>query len=267
MYRHLTAAIAAISICFAGCGGDDSQSTGGKTGRSLPQGNEPVSLPPSNFTTQIDNRYWPMTPGTRWIYREQDAKGHRLRVVVTVSSETKKVANGITARVVRDTVSQNGRVAEDTFDWYAQDDTGNLWYLGEKTAEYENGKVATRAGSWEAGVDGALPGIIMPASPRDDLAYRQEYSRGNAEDNGEILSTGEQVQVAGGHFESAVLTKDTTPLEPKTLEYKVYAPDVGPVLTLGVSGGGGREELLRREQVAPEVARAAGTARLGEAYP
>jgi hypothetical protein len=228
---------------------------------------EPVVLEPSDFSTEIANRYWPMEPGTRWTYREIDEDGNEVTVMVTVSSETKRIANGITARIVRDTVTRNGELVEDTFDWYAQDVDGNVWYLGEETAEFENGEVASTAGSFEAGVDGALPGIIMPADPGPGLRYRQEYYAGEAEDNGEVLSTDEQAQVPFGHFDEVLLTKDTITIEPDVLEYKLYAPGIGLVLALGISGGGGREELVTMETVGAEAARRAGTAPLGERYP
>jgi hypothetical protein len=223
-------------------------------------------MDPASFTTEITNRYWPMTPGTRWVYREVDEDGERLRVVVTVSSRTRRIANGVTARVVRDTVSQGGEVVEDTFDWYAQDASGTVWYLGEDTVELEDGEVVTRAGSFEAGVDGALAGVVMPARPTDGQAYRQEYYVGEAEDNGEVLSTAEMVDVPAGHFDDAVLTKDTATIEPNVLEYKLYAPEVGPVLALGISGGAGREELLEMTSVSDAVAAKAGTVPLGRPY-
>lgn len=230
---------------------------------TLPQGGEPVDLDPATFSTDIDNPYWPMTPGTRWTYRETDEEGGRLKVVVTVTSETRRIANGITARVVRDTVTQGGRLIEDTKDWYAQDAQGNVWYLGEDTAEFADGEISSRAGSFEAGVDGALPGVIMPADPQPGLRYRQEYDRGEAEDNGEVLSTDEMAEVPYGQFRDMLLTKDTITIEPDVLEYKLYAKGVGPVLTLGVSGGGGREELIAVDQVGD----ASGTGPLGSPHP
>jgi len=257
---RLTPLAAALALC-AGCGGDGGGSS------ALPQGSEQVELDPADFTTVIDNRYWPMTPGTRWTFRELDEEGKALDVRVTVSNVTKRIANGVTARVVRDTVTSDGEVIEDTFDWYAQDGDGNVWYLGEQTAEFENGKVSSRGGSFEAGVDGALAGVIVPADPEPGLAYRQEYYAGEAEDNGEVLSLDEQAQVPAGHYRDALLTKDTIAIEPDVLEYKLYAPRVGPVLTLGVSGGGGREELVHVDVVGDEAARAAGTTPLGRDYP
>jgi hypothetical protein len=251
------ALLAAVALLVPGCGGDS----------GLPEGSDPVDLDPGDFTTEIDNRFWPMEPGTRWTYRELDEEGAVLRVVVTVSSETKEIANGITARVVRDTVTADGELVEDTFDWYAQDEEGNVWYLGEDTAEFEDGEVATKAGSFEAGVDGALPGIIMPGDPEPGLRYRQEYYEGEAEDNGEILGVEEQAEVPAGHYRGALLTKDTVGTDPNVLEYKLYAPNVGPVLVFGVSGGAGREELVKLETVSAAAARAAGTTPLGETYP
>lgn len=232
-------------------------------GADLPRGDEAVALDPAQFTTQIDNAYWPMHVGTRWTYRETDPEGAVQEVVVVVTRQTKRIANGVTARVVRDTVTEDGLLIEDTRDWYAQDERGNIWYLGEDTAEFEDGRITTRAGSFEAGVDGALPGIVVPAHPKPGMRYRQEYYAGEAEDNGEILSTDEMAEVPFGLFKGALLTKDTNPLEPDVLEYKLYATGVGPVLALDVSGAGGREELVDMDQ-APE---SAGTGPLGNPNP
>lgn len=232
----------------------------------LPQGDVSVDLEPSEFKIEIDNPYWPMEPGFQWVYGEVDEDGNSLEVVVTVTTETKEIANGVTARVVRDTVTHDGELIEDTFDWYAQDAAGAIWYLGEDTAEFEDGEITSTAGSFEAGVDGALPGIIMPAEPADGMRYRQEYYEGEAEDNGEILSVDEQADVPAGRYEDAVLTKDTITIEPDVLEYKLYARGVGPVLVFGVAGGGGLEELIEFRQVDESIARAAGIAPLGEPY-
>ncbi|MCF4123053.1 hypothetical protein L1785_18925 [Antribacter sp. KLBMP9083] len=267
--RPLRWGLAAVCVLVlaAGCG-----EGGGQTGEpagadaDLPRSDEPVDLDPADFTTEIDNEYWPMEPGTRWVYGETDENGRELRVVVTVTSVTKEVANGVTARVVRDTVTRGGEVVEDTFDWYAQDADGTIWYLGEDTAELDGGQITSTEGSFEAGADGALAGVIMPADPAVGMAYRQEYLEGEAEDNGEVLSLDEQVEVPAGHFDRALLTKDTITIEPDVLEYKLYAPGVGPVLTLGISGGGGREELLEVATVSEETARSAGTTPLGEEY-
>jgi hypothetical protein len=225
----------AVVLLVTGCAGSDNP--------SLPQGADPVELDPSQFTPEIDNVFWPMAPGTHWSYRETGADGREQRVQVTVLDETREIM-GIEARVVHDVVTEDGELVEDTFDWYAQDGNGNVWYLGEETKEYEDGKLMTTAGSWEAGVDGALPGVIVPATPEVGMAYRQEYYAGEAEDAAEVLSLSERAEVPFGSFRDVLLTKDFTPLEPDVLEYKLYARGVGPVLVLGVSGGSGREELV-----------------------
>ena len=225
----------AAAALLAGCGAEDKP--------SLPQGSEPANLDPADFVDAIDHPYWPMQPGTSWIYGERDLEGSRQRVVVTVTEQTKEIS-GIRARVVHDVVTEDGAVLEDTYDWYAQDKDGNLWYLGEDTKEYEDGKVASTAGSWQAGVDGAEPGLILPAKPSVGMAYRQEYYKGEAEDSAEVLSLDEWTEVPAGAYKHLLMTKEFTALEPDVLEHKFYARGVGPVLGLSVSGGTGREELI-----------------------
>jgi hypothetical protein len=136
---------------------------------------------------------------------------------------------------------------EDTLDWYAQDTFGNLWYLGEDTKEYDNGKVVSTEGSWEAGADGAQPGIILPADPQVGMAYRQEYYAGQAEDGAEILALDKHVDVPFGTFDNVLETSDFTPLEPDVEEHKFYARGVGPVEVLQTSGGSSHEQLLTFE--------------------
>ena len=213
----------------------------------LPRGGEPVHLDPAHFTAQIDNPYWPMAPGSRWVYRETDAQGNDQRIQVTVTRTTKKIL-GIDARVVHDVATTNGQVQEDTYDWYAQDDQGNIWYMGEDTKEYQSGKVTSTEGSWQGGVDGAQPGILVPAHPNPGLAYRQEYYKGQAEDGAQVLSLGRKAKVPYGMFDHVLITKEFTPLEPGVVEHKFYAPRVGPVLAITVSGGSSREELVEFRQ-------------------
>jgi hypothetical protein len=246
MFKHRLiatsgASIAAVALAASVAGGQT-----GAADRGLPQGNEPVTLNPADFTTTIDNPYWPMRPGTRWVFREVDTAGERLKVTVTVTDRTRRIANGVTARVVRDVATRGGRLVEATDDWYAQDAAGNVWYLGEDTAEYRNGRVVTRRGSFEAGVDGAQPGIAMPADPLPGLSYRQEYYAGEAEDTGEIVTVGkERVEVPFGYFKRDVLmTRDLVPTEPHVQELKFYARGVGPILSVHTDGDGGRAELL-----------------------
>ena len=232
------------AIALTACGDDEPPA-----GTPLPQGSEHVELDPAEFTTEITNRYWPMAPGDRWVYSETDGKGGEAKVVVEVTAKTRIIANGIEARVVRDTVTEGGEPVEVTDDWYAQDSAGNIWYLGEDTAEYENGKVVTRAGSFEAGVDGAEPGVIVPADPEPGMSYRQEYLEGEAEDQGAVVTVGEeQVKVPFGHFDEDVLmTRDLVPLEPRVEELKFYAAGVGPVLAIHTDSPG-REALVSYTQ-------------------
>lgn len=244
----LVPALAATAL-LAACGGGGSgsaESTQAEKAPALPTGSEPAGLDPADFVSTIDNPYWPMPAGARWVYRETDGEGGEQQVEVEVTRETKTIL-GIEATVVHDVVTEDGEVIEDTLDWYAQDRWGNVWYLGEQTVEYDGGEAST-TGSWEAGVDGAEPGVIVPAIPAPGQSYRQEYLEGVAEDQGAVLSVSEWVEVPAGSYEEALLTKDWTPLEPDVLEYKLYAKGVGPVLALGVSGGAGREELVRFEQ-------------------
>ena len=240
--------VAASAVATAGGESGSRAATAAAAGAKckIPRGTEQVRLNPADFTTRIDNPYWPMRPGSRWVYRETDPEGAKLKVVVTVTRKTKKIANGVTARVVHDVVSEDGKFVEVTDDWYAQDRCGNIWYLGEKTKEYENGKLVSTEGSFEAGVDGAQPGIAMLAKPRAGIRYRQEHYVGHAEDRAEVVSLGEQVEVPFGHFRKGrvLMTRDVNPLDPKILEYKFYARGVGMVLAIGVSGGSDREELV-----------------------
>jgi hypothetical protein len=259
-----TLALTSLAACGdSGDSGDNGDKPGTPATFDLPQGADPVTLDPADFSADITNPYFPMKPGTRWTYQEIDPDGAVQEVVLIATTETKKLANGITGRVVRDTVTLEGEIIEDTFDWYAQDKDGNVWYMGEDTAEFENGEVTTKEGSWEAGVDGAIPGVIMPANPQAGMAYRQEYYKGHAEDRAEVLSTQELVESAYGKFTDAILTKDLVPLEPDVQELKFYVKDVGMVLALKVSGGSGREELVSVDQ-APE---GAGTGPLGNPNP
>jgi energy-converting hydrogenase Eha subunit F len=197
---------------------------------------------PAGFVATIDNSYLPLTPGTRWVYESKTEDGLE-RIVVEVTTETKAVM-GVNCVVVRDTVTLDGNIIEDTSDWYAQDRDGNVWYLGEDTKEYEDGKVVSTKGSWEAGVDGAQPGIAMKADPKPGDEYRQEYYPGQAEDMGKVLRLGDSVTVPYGSFSDVLVTEDFTPLEPGVAEQKYYAPGVGLVLEVLVSGGTGRVELV-----------------------
>ena len=200
------------------------------------------TIDPANFVPGVDNPYFPLEPGTVLVYEGQ-SDGEREVVTIHVTDRTKEIL-GVSSVVVRDTVTVAGEIHEDTFDWYAQDVDGNVWYMGEDTKEYEHGKVSSTEGSWEAGVDGALPGIIMPAAPNVGLAYTQEHYAGEAEDEAKIVALGKRVEVPYGSFDEVLVTEDQTPLEPKVLERKYYAPGIGVVFEELVQGGNEALELV-----------------------
>ena len=240
----VAAAIACgLAMVATGCGArGEAASTPTST---LPQGGEQLKLDPSNFTTKIDNPYWPMAPGDRWVYRETSGSGPAGRAVARVTRERKRVAAGITGLVVHDRLTRSGRIVEDTLDWFAQDRAGNVWYLGEATKEYAGGKVRSTHGSWEAGVHGAQAGVVMPAHPRVGMTYRQEYLEGEAEDQARVLSRNAHARVPFGAFGHMLLTAETSPLEPEVVEHKLYARGVGPVAARDVRGDSDRSVLLR----------------------
>lgn len=191
------------------------------------------TIDPAAFVSTIDNRYFPLRPGTTFVY-EGTKDGERQRNEVTVTSETKMIL-GVRCVTVRDRVTAAGRLVEETLDWYAQDRAGNVWYFGEASKAYDNGKVSTE-GSWEGGVDGAKPGIVMQAAPRPGAPYRQEYLKGEAEDMAQVLRVDGRVTVPFGSFGNVLVTKEWSPLDPGIEEEKSYAPGVGMVLAKSVKG-------------------------------
>ncbi len=228
--------IASVAGALTACGG------GGDGGDAAPIPTLPP-VQPAEFTTTITNEYLPLVPGTRWVYNVDDEDEGRGQVVVEVTRDTRQIM-GVTTVVVRDTVSVGGKVIEDTFDWFAQDREGNVWYFGEDTKEYKNGTPSPE-GSWEAGVGGARPGIIMRARPQVGDRYRQEYFPGEAEDHAEVLSVGERVTVPFGTYDRVLKTKDTNPLDnPDEVEHKYYAPRVGLIMEQTVQGGKKKTELV-----------------------
>jgi len=201
------------------------------------------AIDPAQFVKVIDNPYLPLVPGTTHRFRSTSDEGAE-DIVVTVTSGTKVIA-GVTTTVVHDVATRGSQLHEDTWDWYAQDRDGNVWYFGEDTKEYERGKVSTE-GSWETGVKGAKPGIVMPAHPSVGQMQRQEYLVGEAEDESQIIALGETVTVAAGTFSGCVKTKEWSRLEPGLLEHKYYAPGVGVVAEATVEGGTEKVELVSR---------------------
>ena len=248
--RRLVAAGCVVGLALAACGDDDGGAATSDTtvepDGTTTAGGEPVidpgdggdyrpSLDPATVVDRIDNPYLPFLPGSHWVY-EGTSSDETEQIEVTVLDERRPVM-GIDAVVVHDTVSVAGEVIEDTYDWYTQDADGNVWYLGEETAEYEGGEVVSTEGSWEAGVDGALPGVVMWAEPQPGDAYRQEFYEGQAEDLAEVLDVGQSVTVSGQSYDDVVVIREWNPFEPDVVEEKSYAPGVGPVLEEKTAGG------------------------------
>lgn len=233
-------------------GGND----GGNGDASYPKGCEfpdaaayDPAIVPSNFTTTVDNPYLPLVPGTT--YRTVDADGNTNDFEIT--TETKTII-GVTCLVIHDVAKdKNGGLIEDTHDWMAQNKDGSVWYFGEDTAEYQNGQVTSRYGSWEAGKDCAKPGILMEANPKVGDSYREEYYAGEAEDQADVLSITEVVEVpyntndaATGTYTDCLKTKNYTALEPGKVENKWYCKGLGEVRSQEVVtvGTGKVEELV-----------------------
>jgi len=199
------------------------------------------SIDPADFVTTIDNPYFPLAPGSVFLYEGPSGGQPEVNKMV-VTHETKSIL-GVACVVVADSVRVNGELVEATLDWYAQDKNGNVWYFGEDSKEYENGVVVSTAGSWEAGVDGADPGYVMLAHPDVGHSYRQEYLWGEAEDMAQVLSLGESITVPYGSFQDCLETMEWTPLEPGVSEHKYYAAGVGMLSAQSV-GGSDRSDLV-----------------------
>ena len=191
------------------------------------------TINPADFSDKIDNPYYPLVPGT--ILKYEETTGGKTQVnEITVTHDTKAIM-GVKCRVVHDVVKQDGAILEDTYDWLAQHKDGTVWYFGEDTKETKPGGVVTTIGSWESGVNGAQPGILMPGRPKPGAPYRQEYGRGVAEDMGQIVALGEKVTVPAGTYTDTVKTKDWSLLESGS-ENKWYARGVGVVKETNTDG-------------------------------
>ena len=195
-------------------------------------------IDPARFVAGVDNEFFPLVPGASYFYEEVGG-GERVEVIVT--DQTREVM-GVPCIVVLSREYQDGALAEETRDWYAQDADGNVWYFGEDNREYKDGEPVSTEGSWEAGRDGALPGIIMKARPKVGASYRQEYYPGQAEDMGEVVEVNDAAVVPYGSYTGVLVTREWTPLEPGAEEYKYYAPGVGLILEVE---GEDRIELVR----------------------
>ena len=214
---------------------------------SAEQPNISPHFDPSNFVRVVDNPLFPLRPGTRFVFEgEEDGE---TETNVTIVTRDRKNILGVSAIVVLDRVFVEGELKEKTFDWYAQDKQGNVWYLGENTKEYEDGKVVSTEGSWQAGRDGAEPGIIMLAHPRVGDSYRQEFFVGEAEDQARVVARDLDQRVPYGSFENCMRTVEFTRLEPGVKEAKIFCPGVGFVRAHGVEGPTTRLVLTNITQV------------------
>lgn len=212
-----------------------------------PTGVDELTIPtptpdPADFVDEITNPYLPLTPGSTWTYSATGEDGAET-ITVTVLDQTRLI-QGVEATIVHDVVTdEDGGVLEDTYDWFAQDEAGNVWYLGEDTTEYD-GKEVSSEGSWEAGKDGAEAGLAMPAEPRVGDGYRQEYYPGVAEDRAEVLDLETPLTLAYDSFDDLLKTEESSPLEPEVVEHKYYAEGTGLVHERTVAGGDEVVELV-----------------------
>jgi hypothetical protein len=207
-----------------------------------PSGYHPA-IDPANFQAVVDNGWFPLKPGAKWIY-QGSKDGEPVKEVYVVTRGTQKV-DGVPCVVVHDQLFQaNGSLVEDTFDFYTQDRDGNVWYFGEMTVALDDKGIMTdTSGSWLAGQDGALPGIFMEANPTVGHSFRQEYYPGQAEDQFQVLDLSAPVSAPFGSFNDTLLTQETTPLEPGIVDHKNYVKGVGEVAELQVKGPQPPEEL------------------------
>ena len=246
-------AVALMAVLGWGCGGGG----GGKVSSSgqAPPGSAPRLAPiqgrtyapaidPADFVDTIDNRYFPLRPGTGFHYRGVAEDGRTPQTDDMVVTRQTKVILGVRCTVVSDSVSQRGRLVERTFDWYAQDRFGNVWYMGEDAREVEGGRLVRANDSWQTGVNGAQPGIIVPGNPRPGDQYRQEYYPRFALDQARVLGSGGPVSVPGGSFPRTLLTEETSPIDPAR-ERKYYVAGVGDVKEQTVAGNHELIQLVR----------------------
>jgi len=245
-------ALAASGVVASGCGSSGGGSSSSTTATSPPSstaappsaselapvhGTYSPAIDPANFVEAIDNRYFPLEPGTAFHYKGVAEDGKTPQTDdMAVTQQTKEIM-GVTCTVVRDTVYQRGKLVERTFDWYAQDEGGNVWYMGELAREVEHGKLVKASDSWEGGVNGAQPGIIMPGNPQPGDEYRQEYYPGHALDQARVIGSGGPVKVPSGSYGHTLATVETAPkLDPGVAERKYYVAGVGDVKEQTVSG-------------------------------
>lgn len=229
-----------FALVAAACGDDDAISSGALIDLGDGASYSP-DLDPADFVQDVDNPYLPLVPGSRWVY-EGEGDGGIEQIEVEITDQRQEVL-GISAVVVhRSAQDADGNVVEETFAWFAQDVDGNVWSLGEDITTY--GEAAGSEGSWEAGVDGAQPGIAMRADPDVGDAYRQEYLRGQAERMAMVQDLSAAVEVPTGSYEDVLVVEEWSPLDPDVVQEAYHAPGVGVILQVTVAGGDARFELV-----------------------
>jgi hypothetical protein len=232
MRRRLASAAAAAALLLIAGAASASTTPPGELAPT--HGPYAPKIDPASFVARIDNRYLPYAPGTRIHFA--GVRGTTKQTDDQVVLRRTKRILGVTCTVVRDTVSEHGRAVELTDDWYAQDKDGNVWYMGEDAFDRKNGRFVKASDSWEGGVNGAHPGIIMPAAPKPGDAYRQEYyPPGKALDEARVLHLNGKLTVPFGSFRHVLVTSEYSPAEPQT-EQKYYAPGVGEIAERVVKG-------------------------------
>ena len=226
----LAAALLIVALAVAACS-EDVASTG-----------TPIAIDPDDFSSRVNNRFFPLSPGMVFT-REHTSDAGTVFVTGEVLRDT-RVVMGVECVTVSETVSSDGLVLEESRDWYAQDSAGSVWHFGKAVETYEGDKIVSTIGSWEAGVDGALPGIIMKPDPRGGDVYVGRYLNGEAKDMAEVLALDATVEVPHGAFTGVLKTKEWSPLEPGVTTERYYVKDLGLALAEQVEGGTASEKLV-----------------------
>jgi hypothetical protein len=233
--------ILALAVSCAVTGGAAAASampTATQAARPIMSGAGPgwsATLGPSDFVPRVTNPWFPLQPGSEWHYTGSKDKTKTVDVV-TATHKTRRIL-GVATTVVHDVVSVKGRPEEVTDDFYAQDRHGNVWYFGEETKELNSqGKITSTEGSFQAGVNGARAGVLIPGTPEVGLVGRQEFRKGEAEDHFEVLDLKASVSVPFVSSRQALRTREWTPLEPGVIDNKYYVRGIGTVREIAVKG-------------------------------
>jgi hypothetical protein len=219
-----------------------------KTESTLANARYNPEIEPDDFVRGINNPYLPEKPGDTYYYQNitVDAGDTTVEDIYIKVTHRTKVIMGVTCEVIHDVVKVDGILMENTFDYYAQDEDGNVWYFGENTRQLQDDGTWSTEGSFISGVDGALPGKVMLANPQAHIgkSYRQEYYVGHALDKAKVLNTNSTVTVPYGTFYNCVETEETSVLDPGVIEHKWYARGIGQIKASVTKGGNELEELI-----------------------